>query len=140
MSKLNLQKLELLKDTIQQAIDRGATSVEQVHQHIAELPFDFLERVGLLKEDKLAMRERQRRTIGMVYDAIRRITHQIGELISDQFENLEDAQHVAEVIDTSYEAKSTVKQKAAKARPSRKAAKAPAAKKATAKRAVKKAP
>lgn len=138
MSKLNLQKLELLKDTVQQAIDRGATSVEQVHQHIAEMPFEFLERIGVLKPETQSLRERQRRTIGMVYDAIRRINQQIGELISDQFENLEDADHVSKVIDSSYAASKAgtaaaavrVKKPAAKKAASpRASAKKPAAKK-----------
>jgi hypothetical protein len=44
----SLQRLELLKDLIQEAVDRGATSVEQIHQSIADLPFEVLERLGLL--------------------------------------------------------------------------------------------
>lgn len=94
----SLQRIELLKDLAQQAIDRGATSVEQIHQYIAGLPFDLLEKTGLLTEDKLQLREKQRRTIGMVYDAIRSINRQIGELISDQFELAEDGDHIAQVL------------------------------------------
>ncbi|MGH8462171.1 MAG: hypothetical protein ACRESS_11225 [Stenotrophobium sp.] len=94
----NLQRLELLKDMIQEAVDRGATSVEQVHQFIAELPFEALERSGLLTDDRLNLREKQRRSIGMVYDAIRRINREIGQLISDQFENLEEGHDVAQVL------------------------------------------
>ncbi|MDE0854175.1 MAG: hypothetical protein OSA97_07110 [Nevskia sp.] len=93
-----LQRLELLKDFIQEAVDRGATSVEQIHQHIAALPFEALEKSGLLEDDKLQLREKQRRSIGMVYDAIRRINREVGQLISDQFENLEDAEHVSRVL------------------------------------------
>jgi len=96
MSKL--QRIELLKDLVQQAIDRGATSVEQIHQYIADLPFEALERSGLLDTDKLKVRQKKTRTIGMVYDAIRRINKQIGDLISDQFENLEDGQYVDRVL------------------------------------------
>ncbi len=91
-----LQRVELIKDLIQEAVDKGATSVEQVHQYIAELPFEALEKTGLLPEDKLQLRDRQRRTIGMVYDAIRGINRQIGELISDQFENLENSREAAQ--------------------------------------------
>ena len=97
MSKL--QRIELLKDMIQQAVDRGATSVEQIHQYIADLPFEALERAGLLDGDKLKVREKKSRTIGMVYDAIRGINKQIGELISDQFENLEEGRKVATVLE-----------------------------------------
>jgi len=93
-----LQRVELLKDLIQEAVDRGATSVEQIHQSIADLPFEALERMGLLDPDGLGLREAQTRTIGLVYDAIRRINREVGELISDQFENLENGSHVAKVL------------------------------------------
>ena len=93
-----LERLQLLKDMIQEAIDRGATSVEQVHQYIAELPFDALEKAGVLDDDKFQLKAKQRHTIGMVYDAIRRINREIGQLISDQFENLEESQQVAKVL------------------------------------------
>jgi hypothetical protein len=86
-----LERIELLKDFIQEAVDKGATSVEQVHQYIADLPFEALERTGLLQNDRLQLRDRNRRSIGMVYDAIRRINRDIGQLISDQFENLESS-------------------------------------------------
>ena len=94
-----VDRIELLKDLVQQAVDRGATSVEQIHQSLAELPFETLERRGVLKPDQRGLRDRQRRSIGMVYDAIRTINRQIGELISDQFELLEDGQHIADVLD-----------------------------------------
>ena len=90
-----LQRLELLKDFVQQAIDRGATSVEAIHQHIAAIPFEVLEKSGLLDEDRHQLRQKQERTIGAVYDAIRRINQQVGELLSDQFELIEDSEHIA---------------------------------------------
>jgi|GEM_PF-349010 len=89
-----LQRLELLKDFVQEAIDRGATSVESIHQYIADLPFEALEVTGLLDRDKSRLRARHQRTIGMVYGAIRRINGEIGQLISDQFENLEESVEV----------------------------------------------
>lgn len=94
-----VQRLELLKDFIQEAVDRGATSVEQIHQYIADLPFEALDKAGLLEHDKLRLRDKQRRSIGMVYEAIRRINREIGQLVSDQFENLEQTQHVSKVLD-----------------------------------------
>ena len=102
-----LQRLELLKDLVQEGVDRGATSIQQIHQYIADLPFEALEKSGLLEDPStgsgqaaLRLREKNKRTIGMVYDAIRRINQQIGQLISDQFENLEDTDHVAKVLST----------------------------------------
>ena len=122
-----VQRLELLKDFIQEAVDRGATSVEQIHQYIADLPFEALEKAGLLENEKLKLREKQRRSIGMVYDAIRRINREIGQLISDQFENLEETEHVNTVL----------REKAAEAAPKKN--KAPAKKRAAAKKRAPKA-
>lgn len=91
-----LQRVELIKDMVQQAIDRGATSVEQIHQYVADLPFEALERTGLLEDDRLGLRQKQQRTIGMVYEAIRRINDEVGRFVSDQIENLEDGRALAE--------------------------------------------
>ena len=93
-----LERLELLKDIVQQALDRGATSVENIHQYIADLPFEALERSGLLDDNRIGVRGAQRRTIGTVYDAIRRINREVGDLISDQFENLEDGRTAADML------------------------------------------
>ena len=91
-----LQRIELLKDFIQEAVDRGANSVQAVHQYIADLPFDALKQTGLLTDDKIGLQTKQKQTIGVVYDAIRRINREIGQLISDQFENLEESKAAAE--------------------------------------------
>lgn len=99
-----LQRLELLKDLVQQAVDRGATSVEAIHQHIAALPFEMLDKSGLLDDGKLKLKEKQQRTIGAVYDAIRRVNQQIGQLISDQFELAEDGAHIKRVLDEQAQA------------------------------------
>jgi len=90
-----LQRVELVKDLVQSAIDRGATSVGQIHQFIADLPFEALERTGLLDDDRLGLRAKQQRTIGMVYEAIRRVTEEVGRFVSDQIENLEDGRALA---------------------------------------------
>jgi hypothetical protein len=130
-----LQRIELLKDFVQQAVDRGATSVEAIHQHIAALPFDMLDRSGLLDDGKLRLKDRQQRTIGAVYDAIRRVNQQVGQLISDQFELAEDSRHIARIIEEVTKKPAS----AAKRAPVKRAA-APKAAKAAKKAAAKKAP
>lgn len=137
-----LQRLELLKDFVQEAIDRGATSVEAIHQYIADLPFEALEVTGLLRRDDSQLRSRHQQTIGMVYGAIRRINREIGQLISDQFENLEEAKEVETLIarPPSAEVRATQRPAPKPAAPTR-APKTATVKKATAsKTAAKKAP
>lgn len=87
-----LIRIEALKDLIQEAVDKGATTVEQIHQTIAAMPLDALEKRGLLDDkDKIAgLREAHAETIGTVYSAIRRVNQEIGELASGLIETLED--------------------------------------------------
>ncbi|WP_206370949.1 hypothetical protein [Solimonas marina] len=143
----SLQRLELFKDIVQQAIDRGTTSVEAIHQHIAGLPFDMLEKSGLLDDDKLRLKAKQQRTIGAIYETIRRVNQQVGELISDQFELLEDSEHIRRVMDAQdgaddedgdaiFEPAPAPAAAPAKKKAAKKAAVKKAAKKATAKKAT----
>ncbi len=97
-----LNRLELLKDMVQNAIDNGARTVEDVHKAIADLPFELLEKNGMLDDDKQQLRERSQQTIGTVYTTIREINQKIGELASDMFEALEDGQHVSRVMDENH--------------------------------------
>ncbi|AUM11844.1 hypothetical protein [Ketobacter alkanivorans] len=96
-----LNKAELLKDMIQTAIDNGARTVEDVHKSVADMPFEALEKSGLLDEDRQKLRDKNQQTIGMVYDKIRDINQKIGELASDMFETLEDSQHISNVMDSN---------------------------------------
>ena len=94
-----LNKIELLKDMIQTAIDNGARTVEDVHKAIADLPFEILEKNGILDEDGQQLRERSQQTLGTVYATIRDVNQKIGELASDMFEALEDGRHVSRVME-----------------------------------------
>ena len=132
-----LQRIELLKDFIQEAVDRGATSVQAVHEYIADLPFEALQQTGLLKEDTSGLKQKHKQTIGVVYDAIRRINREIGQLISDQFENLEETRDAAERMAPAPTPKASLSP-APSPKPAAKKTTAakPAAKKASAKKAA----
>lgn len=93
-----LSRLEMLKDMVQEAIDKGATSVEEVHKAIAMIPFEAAERAGLLDDETNEKREMVLQPIGFVYDKIREINKLVGDMASDIFESLEDAQHVDKVL------------------------------------------
>ncbi|MBU84816.1 hypothetical protein [Alcanivorax sp.] len=97
--KKTVERAELLKDMIQEAIEDGATTVEDVHQHIAGLPFDALEKLGLFEEQAGNLKEKQRKTIGLVYDTIRKVNQEVGSLISEQFAALEDARTASRNMD-----------------------------------------
>ncbi len=90
-----VERMELLKDTVQQAIDNGATSVEQVHQYIAALPLETLERLGFFEDHVSRLKGKQAETIGIAYDAVRTINRQVGQIFSDIFGQIEDVQIMA---------------------------------------------
>jgi hypothetical protein len=75
-----------LTSWIQEAVDHGATTVEEIHRAIAELPLDVLQRNGLFEQTAAEVREIQDRSIGAVYDVIRDVNRRIGELASDLLE------------------------------------------------------
>ena len=68
---------------IRDAVDEGATSVEEIHKAIANLPLDVLERNGLFEETAAEVRKVQDRSIGAVYDVIRQVNDRVTELAGD---------------------------------------------------------
>lgn len=68
---------------IQDAIDKGATTVEEVHKSIADLPLKILEESDLLKESAKEAKRLQDHTIGAIYDVIRAVNEQVGDYASE---------------------------------------------------------
>ena len=67
---------------IQDAIDKGATTVEDIHKSIADLPLKILEESELLKGTAKEVQRVQDHTIGKIYDVIRGINQEVGTLAS----------------------------------------------------------
>ena len=76
-------ELQGLKDLVQEAIDKGATSVEEVHRSIAALPFTVLERIKPLAEPARTMKDLQQQSIGFVYETIRTLNRVAGEIAEE---------------------------------------------------------
>ena len=70
-------------ELVQDAIDKGATTVEDIHKSIADLPLKVLEQSQLLKEPAKEARRIQDHTIGAIYDVIRNINEKVGDLASE---------------------------------------------------------
>src|SRR6185295_5691483 len=85
-----MARIEAVKDLIQEAVDKGATSVEQIHRAIADLPLSALEQRGLLGDEGKSARKLIDSSIGAVYDTIRLINREVGELASGVFEAIEN--------------------------------------------------
>lgn len=69
-----------LTDLIEEAIDKGATTVEEIHKAIADLPLKILEEIDFLKKPLKRVEKVQDRSIGAVYDLIRAINEKVAQL------------------------------------------------------------
>ena len=70
-----------LVTTIHDAIDEVTTTIERIHQSIAELPLDALHRVGPLEGAVDEVQSVQRRSIGAVYDLVRKINREVQHFV-----------------------------------------------------------
>ena len=69
---------------IQDSIDKGATTVEEIHKSIGDLPLKILEGSKLLKGPAKEVRHVRDHTIGAMYDLIRKINEEVGTLASER--------------------------------------------------------
>jgi polyhydroxyalkanoate synthesis regulator phasin len=82
----NLRKL---KDLVQELVDKGATTVEEVHKSIAALPLEVLENIEGVGEKAGEIKEIQQKTIGNVYNIIRDINNRAADLAEDIISKVE---------------------------------------------------
>ncbi|KPA12809.1 histone [Candidatus Magnetomorum sp. HK-1] len=75
-----MTKLRGIKDLVQAAIDKGATSVEEVHMSIANMPLNVLEKVSLLESPAKEIKKIHEKSVGSVYNLIRKINNEAGEI------------------------------------------------------------
>jgi hypothetical protein len=71
---------------VQQAIDDGAKTVEEIHKSIATKPLDVLERLDLFEETVKGVRKVQETSIGAIYDLIRKVNREAGKLATEMLE------------------------------------------------------
>ena len=86
--------LKEIQQLVQDAIDNGATSVEQVHRNIANMPLDALGNIGGLEEHVQKARDFQDKTIGDIYEAIRSLNQKVGEIAKEQLEKIQPSEEV----------------------------------------------
>ncbi len=81
-------RIQDLKDLVEDAIDHGATTVEEVHQRVAALPFDQLEKIAAIEGMVGKARDLHDETVGTVYDTIREVNARVGELADEALRRL----------------------------------------------------
>jgi len=78
-----MSESKTLTKLIQDAVDKGATTVEEIHKSIAALPLRILEESDLLRGPVKEVRRVQDQTIGAIYDLIRDINEKVATVASD---------------------------------------------------------
>ena len=71
---------------IEEAVDQGAKTVEEIHRAIAEMPLGVLERLGVLESATREVRRIQDVSLGAVYDLIRDVNHKVAGLAGELLE------------------------------------------------------
>jgi uncharacterized protein YaaR (DUF327 family) len=71
-----------LTHLIEEIIDQGANTVEEINRAILELPVTVLENLGL-EETAGGVKRIQDGTIGAIYKLIHDINHQVADLAND---------------------------------------------------------
>ena len=78
-----MEQLKGLVSLVQEAIENGATSVEDLHRSIASKPLEILRNVEPLEGAVDKVQQIQDETIGNVYETIRMINAQVGDIAKD---------------------------------------------------------
>jgi len=74
-----------LTDSARETFDKTATTVEEIHQSIAELPFTALERIGVMEDAAAEGKRMTSEAIGSVYDLIRDVNGKVSDYASSFF-------------------------------------------------------
>jgi hypothetical protein len=85
---INLRELQ---QVVQEAIDKGATSVEQVHRQIANMPLDFLAKIEALEGPVNQARDFNEKTLGSIYETIHNINTRAGEMAKEILDKMENS-------------------------------------------------
>jgi hypothetical protein len=81
-----MREITRLADRLQEAVDSGATTAEEIHKAIANLPLDALEELDVLQDTVRGVRKIQEHSIGAVYDLIRGVNREVGKLATELLE------------------------------------------------------
>jgi uncharacterized protein YaaR (DUF327 family) len=82
MSTSEKNKDKELTRLIEDVIDSGASTAEDIHRAVADLPIKVLDSLGL-EEAAAGVKDIQDRSIGAIYDLIHEVNHKVGDLAND---------------------------------------------------------
>ena len=77
-----------IKGRLQEALDKGVASVEEIHTTIASQPLKVLENIDILAGPVKQAKEFQEKAISSLYGMIRNVTQAIGKFVDGLLEKL----------------------------------------------------
>lgn len=75
-----------LAERLRRAVNEGVDAAEDIHKKVVDLPLDVLERNGVFARRLRALRRRQARAIGAMYDALRDMNQRVARMARKLFE------------------------------------------------------
>lgn len=84
-----MSRLRGLKDLVIDVVNKGATSVEEIHKSIAKLPFSALEKFEPMEASAKSAGKLQDQTIGAIYDVIRKVNNEVDKIASEILDKAE---------------------------------------------------
>lgn len=72
-----------LAEWIEEVVDRAATSAEEIHKSIVEIPLDVMRDSGFFEQTADDVSDLQGRSISAVYDVVRDANHRVMGLASE---------------------------------------------------------
>ena len=76
---------------VQEAVESGANTAEEVHKSVMNLPLDIAERIHLLEGPVKELRRVQNESIGAIYDLVRSVNQRVGTFATELLEETESA-------------------------------------------------
>ena len=84
-----MDQLKGLVKLVQEAIENGATTVEEVHRSVANMPLEALKNIEQISPTVQKVQDFQDTTIGNIYDTIRLVNAQVGEIAKSALEKMD---------------------------------------------------
>jgi len=80
-----------LSELVEDVVDRGANTVEEIHRAIADMPLQVLDDLGLLEGATDEVRRIQDVSIGAIYGLVRDVNHKVARLAGEVLEERSSA-------------------------------------------------
>ncbi len=83
MAKSSNKRAKRQHDSTQTPFDRGSRSVQEIHRSISDLPFEILDRLGVLQKSGGEIKKIHDETVNAIYDTVREVATKISDFAAE---------------------------------------------------------